>query len=58
MKVKELLAMLKNVNPEADVIIDVEEGSIYPIDTTKTESEIELSDPKNWSEITLVTGDW
>lgn len=58
MKVKELLAMLKNVNPEADVIIDVEEGSIYPIDTAKTESEIELSGPKGWAEFTLVTGDW
>ena len=58
MKVKELLAMLKNVNPEADIIVDVEEGSIYPIDTAKTESEIELSDPSKWVEFTLVAGDW
>ena len=58
MKVKELLSMLKNANPEAEVVVDVDEGSIRSIDTAKTEGEIELSDPSKWVEFTLVAGDW
>lgn len=58
MKVKELLKLLECVNPEAEVVIDVDEGSIYPLDLARTEGEIELSDPAKWDGITLVCGEW
>jgi hypothetical protein len=58
MKVKELIALLEKVNPEADVIVDVDAGSIYPVDTLQT---VESNDPAELAtcvEFGLVCRDW
>ena len=39
MKVRELLALLKTVNPDADIIVDVNGGTEYWLDTEETEEQ-------------------
>jgi hypothetical protein len=58
MKVKELIQLLMDVNAEADVLVDVNEGSIFSLDLAASEEQMELSDPSEWIEVTLVAGSW
>jgi len=58
MKVKELISLLKNVNPEADVIVDVDGGSIYPIDAEETEEQNDPDELATCVEFGLVAGEW
>lgn len=44
MKVKELIALLKQVNPNAEVIADINGGTEYVLDEEGTE---EQNDPDN-----------
>lgn len=39
MKVKELIALLEGVNPEADVIADINGGTEYVLDSEETEEQ-------------------
>jgi hypothetical protein len=56
MKVKELIQLLMDVNCEADVLVDVNEGSIFPLHLAASEGQMELSDPTKWAEVVLVAG--
>lgn len=58
MKVKELMALLKNVNPEADIIVDVDGGSIYPIKVEETEEYNNPDELATCVEYGLVAGEW
>lgn len=58
MKVKELLKLLEGVNPEADVIVDVDEGSIYPIDAERTIKDNDPDSLMTCAEFGIVCGDW
>ena len=37
MKVKELVELLKRVNPDADILVDINDGDIYNMDTLETD---------------------
>jgi hypothetical protein len=39
MKVKELIALLKQVNPDAEVIADINSGTEYVLDAEETEEQ-------------------
>ena len=39
MKVKELIALLKTVNPDAEVVADINGGTLYSLDLEETEEQ-------------------
>ena len=46
MKVKELIAILKSVNPNAEVIADINGGTEYTLDIEETEEQNDPDDLK------------
>lgn len=52
------MALLANVNPEADIIVDVDGGSIYPIDAEETEEQNNPDELATCVEFGLICGDW
>lgn len=55
MKVKELLLLLADRNPEDDVVVDVDCRSIYPLSTVDSK---EYNQGNDTAEFFLVAAEW
>ena len=54
MKVKELIALLKKVNPNADVLVDINGGKEYHLDTEETAEQNDPDELKTCKSYSLV----
>lgn len=54
MKAKELKALLENVNPEAEIVADIEGGLLYQIDVEETEEQNNPDELKTCDEYLLI----
>jgi hypothetical protein len=54
MKVKELIALLKTVNPNAEVVADINGGTLYTLDAEETEEQNDPDELKTCSTYCLI----